>query len=261
MTTNILAVFFIALPAAAQWGDWNERRADVHSSGRSDSGKCTIEVEVDNVAEIEIGADRGRLHTLAGQPATWRRFECTGVMPRNPREFQFRGVDGRGRQSLARDPRGNTGIAMVRIEDVQGGREGYTFELEWSGGTDWGNRDNSRSPSDRGWTWPNASGSDRPNGGWNSGTSNNGGWNSNGSTAGISRAARACEPALRSEADRRYGLRDITLLNAAIEERRGNRELLRGEFEARGFSATRFEYSCEYNFRNGRIRNLEIRPR
>jgi hypothetical protein len=42
-------------------------------------------------------------------------------------------VDGRGRQTLLRDPASNRGTAVVRIEDPQGGREGYTFDIEWRG--------------------------------------------------------------------------------------------------------------------------------
>lgn len=100
-------------------------------------GKCTIEVNVDGVAEIEIRGDEGRMRTLSGAASTWRRMECTAPLPLNPLEFHFRGVDGRGGQTLLRDPANNRGIAVVRIEDPQGGREGYTFDIEWrSAGSD-----------------------------------------------------------------------------------------------------------------------------
>jgi hypothetical protein len=52
-------------------------------------------------------------------------------MPANPANFRFAGVDGRGRQTLARDPRNNGGAAVVQIDDSQGGAEGYTFDLFW----------------------------------------------------------------------------------------------------------------------------------
>jgi hypothetical protein len=42
-------------------------------------------------------------------------------------------VDGRGNQVLLRDPGSNRGVAVVRIEDRDGGREGYTFDIEWRG--------------------------------------------------------------------------------------------------------------------------------
>lgn len=117
----------------AQWDNSsNERQATVRGGG-GDSGKCTIEVEVDGVAEIEIRGDRGRIRTLQGAPASWRRFECNGALPANPGDFRFKGVDGRGRQELVSSPGGRRG-AVVRIEDPKGGREGYTFDIEWRGG-------------------------------------------------------------------------------------------------------------------------------
>jgi hypothetical protein len=107
-------------------------RAQIRGGG--DHGKCTIEVDVDGVAEIEIQGDQGRMRTLSGNPAGWRRMECNQPLPQNPQGFRFSGVDGRGRQTLLRDPSSNRGVAVVRIEDPQGGHEGYTFDIEWGGG-------------------------------------------------------------------------------------------------------------------------------
>ncbi|MBZ5635020.1 MAG: hypothetical protein LAO55_18010 [Acidobacteriia bacterium] len=107
-------------------------RAQIRGGG--DHGKCTIEVDVDGVAEIEIQGDKGRMRTLSGNPAGWRRMECNQPLPQNPQGFRFSGVDGRGRQTLLRDPSSNRGTAVIRIEDPQGGREGYTFDIEWGGG-------------------------------------------------------------------------------------------------------------------------------
>src|SRR5712692_11523240 len=109
-----------------------QRRATMVGGGAPDRGKCTIEVVVDGAAEVEIRGEQGVLRNLSGNPPQWRRFECTGLLPSNPAEFRFAGVDGRGRQDLVRDPR-NGGVAVVRIEDPQGGAEGYTFDLFWSG--------------------------------------------------------------------------------------------------------------------------------
>src|SRR6185369_12785698 len=106
-------------------------RAQIRGGG--DHGKCTIEVDVDGVAEIEIQGDQGRMRTLSGNPAGWRRMECNQPLPQNPQGFRFSGVDGRGRQTLLRDPSSNRGVAVVRIEDPQGGHEGYTFDIEWGG--------------------------------------------------------------------------------------------------------------------------------
>jgi hypothetical protein len=122
-------VLFLA-PAFAQRAD--TYRAQIRGGG-GDRGKCTIEVEVDGVAEIEIRGDQGAMRTLSGGPSAWRRMECNQPLPANPYNFHFSGVDGRGRQTLLRDPSNNRGTAVVRIEDPQGGREGYTFDIEWSG--------------------------------------------------------------------------------------------------------------------------------
>lgn len=100
--------------------------------GAPDSGQCTVEVVVDGAAQVEIRGDNAVLRNLAGGPPQWRRFECTSVMPPNPREFRFEGVDGRGKQQLTADPR-NGGPAIVRIDDPQGGSEGYTFRIHWGG--------------------------------------------------------------------------------------------------------------------------------
>ena len=106
------------------------RRADIRGGGGN--GKCTIEVWVDGVAEVEIRGENASLRTLQGQSASWRRFVCNEPMPPNPAEFRFSGVDGRGRQELIRDP-SRGGVAVVRIEDSHGGGEGYTFDIEWRG--------------------------------------------------------------------------------------------------------------------------------
>ena len=96
------AVFVVAWPAGAQQF---ERRANMVGNGGGDRGKCTIEVVVDGIAEVEIRGDRGIIRNIAGQPAQWRRFQCSAPLPRNPAEFRFLGIDGRGRQQLVRDPR------------------------------------------------------------------------------------------------------------------------------------------------------------
>lgn len=123
----------VLLATAAGLTAQNSTMRASFTGGGGDRGKCTIEVLVDDVAEIEVSGDTARLHTLAGRPAQFRRFVCNGPMPRNPGEFRFRGVDGRGRQTLVRDPGDGRGLAVIRIEDPDGGAEGYTFDLEWRG--------------------------------------------------------------------------------------------------------------------------------
>jgi hypothetical protein len=142
----------------AQWGNnsYQTRRATISGRG-GDDGKCTIEVQVDGTAEVEIRGDAGRIRTLGGQPAIWKRFECNRPLPQNPVDFSFSGVDGRGRQDLVRDPR-NGGSAIIRIDDPQGGSDGYTFDINWRGGTAW----TPGSGWDNGGSWNPGGGS-----GWN----------------------------------------------------------------------------------------------
>jgi hypothetical protein len=124
-----------AIPGFSQ----DTMRANVRGNNRSDQGKCTIEVDVDDVAEVQVRGDTARIRTLSGEPARFRRFDCDANMPSRPSDFRFVGVDGRGRVALVQDPR-NGGVAVIRIEDPKGGREGYTFDLEWRGGDSYGGR-------------------------------------------------------------------------------------------------------------------------
>ena len=128
---------YCCMLASALTPVWAQGTMQAIMKGRpnGDRGKCTIEVNVDDVAEVEVMGNQARIRTLAGQPSQFRRFECNSIMPRIPGDFRFTGIDGRGRMTLVRDPR-NGGAAVIRIEDPKGGYEGYTFDLEWRGGSD-----------------------------------------------------------------------------------------------------------------------------
>src|ERR1700678_3541819 len=107
------------------------RRATI--TGGGGNGRCTIEVNVDASAEVEISGDMGLLTTVAGQPADWRRFQCNAPLPANPADFRFTKMNGRGNIRLVQDPRSTRGRALIRIDDPQSGRGGYTFDLQWRG--------------------------------------------------------------------------------------------------------------------------------
>ncbi len=126
------AAFFLVMVLQAQVAE-DVRRATLGSTAGT-SGKCTVSVYVDMIAEVDIFGDSGRLRTLAGQPASWTRLECSSPLPYRMADFRFRGVEGRGTQRLVGDPRSNDSVATIRIEDSRGGAAGYTFEIEWSGG-------------------------------------------------------------------------------------------------------------------------------
>src|SRR5579883_2642603 len=114
-----------------------QRRFTMRDMGDPRRGKCTVEVRVDGSAEVAIQGDTATLRNLAGRPPEWRRFECNNPLPRNPADFRFSGVDGRGRQTLMRDPR-QGGVAVIRIDDPDNGSEGYTFDIFWDNGGGYG---------------------------------------------------------------------------------------------------------------------------
>ena len=152
---TLVAAFVLTVPATAQQVT---RRANI--TGSAVDGKCTIEVVVDGAAEVEVQGNVGRLRNLSGQRPTWSRFVCNGRMPANPHDFRFRGIDGRGSVQLLQDPRQNGGRIVFRIDDPQGGREGYTVDLEWRGSSagQWGSQDA------RGWLGPDSRGVNGPQG-------------------------------------------------------------------------------------------------
>jgi hypothetical protein len=134
-------------------------------SGGSGSGKCTFEVRVDGIADVQIRGGQGYLQTKAGMQAQWVRLRCNQPLPRNPNNFRFAGVDGRGKQYLLRSPNQNNGVAVIRIEDPRNGFEGYTGDIMWNGGNNGGGNGN-------GWWNDDWNGG----GGWGGG---GGGWNNN----------------------------------------------------------------------------------
>ncbi len=126
------SILFLTLGITAFAQPYDTFRGRI-TGGSGDRGKCTIEVVVDGSAEVEVFAAEGRMRTLTGASATWRRMDCNMGMPANPAEFKFSPQEGRGKQYIVRAPEENRGIAMVRIEDSAGGSEVYKFDLEWRG--------------------------------------------------------------------------------------------------------------------------------
>lgn len=144
--------------AALQLPLFSQDRIRANINNRGGDGRCTFEVEVDGVAEVEIRGDSGYLRTISGNPARWRRLDCNQALPGNPGDFRFRGVDGRGRQDLVRDPGSNRGVAVIRIEDPKSGSQGYTGDITWRGGSGnpgggWGNPGGSWGGSGSGGSW------------------------------------------------------------------------------------------------------------
>ena len=150
---------FAVLPAIA----FAQGTIQAQLTGGNGSGKCTFEIRTGGTAEVEIRGNQGRVRPISGGPAQWVRLKCNQALPMRPNSFRFKGIDGRGRQTLVGDPNSNNGIAVVRIEDNRGGMQGYTGDITWNGGSGMWN----------GSGWGNAPG-------WSGGGgNNNGNWNKN----------------------------------------------------------------------------------
>lgn len=207
------------------------RRADIRVGGNPDRGKCTVEVVVDGVAEVEVRGDSAILRTISGQPAQWRRFECNGPIPANMRDFRFAGVDGRGRQELLRDPR-NGGVAVVRIEDPQSGSEGYTFDLFWEGGGGYPVTQDRVRPDNR---------VDR-----------------GGRRFSADEAIGDCQLAVRQEAAQRFRTPNIVFRGTAFDNNR--RDAILGMVDVRQGNNREeiYRFTCFVDFDNSRIRSVQF---
>ncbi len=268
-----------------------QRQANITGGGNSDQGKCTIEVVVDDVAQVEIRGATATLRNVSGQPAQWRRFECTGVMPANPTGFTFQGVDGRGRQTLVRDPR-QGGVAVVEIDDKDGGAEGYTFEIMWDSRGNGGNynpgavgnnsplyRNDGNQPGYRGDpnqpayrndpNQPVNRGDDRRNEGYAA----PGGYRPNyrdsdyyrryGHGFAKDEAIRVCQQAVARQAAQRFGSADVHFHQTRIDDNPGQNDWIRGNLDVhRGNQRSdMYNFACSVNFDNGRVRSAQLDTR
>jgi hypothetical protein len=273
--------------ASALFAQNSQRPATMVGGGSPDRGKCTLEVVVDGLAQVEIRGAGATLKTLSGQPAQWRRFECTGAMPANPANFRFSGVDGRGRQELLRAP-DNGGLAVVQIEDKDGGSEGYTFDITWGGSgsspemrspvsndrmayppanqdreqrvapgyqdrdprtapDQRDSRDSSRYRSDQQYR-PNYRESDY--------------FRRYGHAFSGDEAVRLCQQAVLTQASQRFRTADIHFDRTAIDDGPGRQDWVTGTLDVhRGPREERFGFTCSVNFDAGRIRSADVDSR
>lgn len=226
----------LAVTAIAGSAQQYQRRATMVGGGGGDHGKCTIEVVVDGVAEVEIRGEQGLIHNISGRPAEWRRFECNAPLPQNPADFRFAGVDGRGRQQLLREPR-NGGAAVVRIEDPNGGSEGYTFDLVW-GGVNVPGRGPDFHPG------PPIDNHSR--------------------RFTTEQAINVCQDSVRRQALDRFRGRRVEFLKPRIDDSPGRNDFVLGAIDVlrgNGASEGRYRFNCSVNFDTGQVRSVEIDPR
>jgi hypothetical protein len=175
-------------------------------------------------------------------------------MPRNPLDFRFKGVDGRGNVQLIRDPSRGTGVAVFRIEDPKGGTEGFTFDLEWRGGSGTYSSDSRYDPyGDRLYR----SNRTRPN--TDPYYDDRYSRNRTAYEYGRDEAVTRCQDAVRVRARREQGIRDPYFMSTNIDNFRDTRDRVTGTFE--GMRGELYDYSCTLNINNGNVRAVDIQRR
>jgi hypothetical protein len=214
----ICALGALTLPAVAQEFD---RRAEIRGGDR-EHGRCEVVVVVDGAAEIQIRKAEGRLIDLRGAPAIWRHFECSGEMPRDPAEFGFRMISGRGRAQLLQPARDGK-PAVIQVEDPQSGAGEYRLEIYWRGFG--GDR-----PVERAWVSDDA--------------------------------IRSCRVAVEQQARDRFHTDRTEIRRIAMDDAQGRREWVTGVLEVRRDRdrVEPFRFSCSADFGGRRIRSVDITP-
>ncbi len=218
------------------------RRANLTGAASPDRGVCTVEVTVDNAAEIEIRGINGTLRNLAGQMPEWVRFDCTGVMPVNAANFRFTGVSGRGSQELVRAPQ-NGGSAVIRIQDPSSGAGRYVFELAWGAGVD----------------------RQVPGGFPGAGYSTDGrGLGDRDARPSVryttEQAVRVCQDAVRQQAWTRFHSANIAFRTTTLDDNPGRADWVTGLLDIRlGYDRDEtYRFSCSVNFETGEVRSAQL---
>lgn len=223
--STVIAAVLLAGGLSAQTFD---RRANIVNRGPGDRDRCVVQVVVDGAAQVSIRGDRATVMNLSGQAPQLRRFECSSPLPGNAPNFNFRPVDGRGRQELVRAPDG--GPAVVRIEDSEGGADSYTFELTW--GSPFREARPVPAPPpvvSRQFT--------------------------------TDQAIQACREEVRRQAfDRFQAARDVEFRRINLDDNPGRNDWVVGAIDVRFRDDRRepYRFSCSVNFDTGDVRNVDI---
>jgi hypothetical protein len=239
-----------------------QRKATMVGGGNGNSGRCSAEVRVDGAAEVEIRGDMATLRDLSGQQPQWQRFECTGPVPANANLRLT--ANGRGRVELAGSPQ-NGGPAVVRIQDPEGGAQVYQFELSWNNGGQGYQSNDQRYP-----TGAPAYANNQP---YQNGPAYNPplterrdtdrrDWRDRGGRFTTDQAIQVCRDAVRDQAMRQFGTRDVNFRRINIDDEPGRNDWVVGMMEVRGGRGEEhLRFSCSVNFDTGRVRSAEIQPR
>lgn len=210
----ILSLFVLSALAVAPRSSFAQGTIQAQVTGGGGSGKCTFEIRTGGTAEVEIRGSQGRLRATSGGPAQWVRLKCNQPLPNRPNSFRFQGIDGRGSQTLVRDPNSNNGTAVVRIVDNRGGMQGYTGDIMWNGGSG-----NSNGP------------------GWNNGGNNGGTWGNN--------VVSNCQRTIRNQVSSRYNA-SVTFNGLPTQSRGGSFVMVdgRARVQARNNQSGNINYHC-----------------
>ncbi len=237
MKLHFRSTALLALLIQPVYATIDSREATI-AGGAGGNGRCTIQVDVDGAAEIEVSGNTGRLKTLSGREASWRQFHCSEPMPRNPADFGFGGINGRGTVRLVRDPRGNGGTAVIQINDPQGGRSVYSFDLQWRGNGGYGG------------------------GGWTPGPP--AGPPGRGPGPGafpMARAIRICQDSVTARLNR-SGYPYVTFGRTIPDNNPGRNDWVVGMANAkRKYDSAWFSFSCSVDFRSGIVRSVDLQRR
>ena len=236
--------------------------------GNQNQGKCTVEVTVDGAAQVEIRGTSAILRNLSGQPAQWRRFECNAVMPPNPSNFRFQGIDGRGRQTLIRNPQ-NGGAAVVEIEDKDNGADGYTFDILWDargGYNDGGNGQYNRNQPPiigNGQVYRDDNQNrNRPDDQYRSNNRDSGYYHQYNHGFAKEEAIRICQQEVVRQAEQRFRGNDIHFLQTRADDNPGREDWVMGQIDVhRGSREEVYGFACSVNFDNGRVRSVQLDSR
>jgi hypothetical protein len=227
-----LALFSTSAPA--------QSTMNAQITGGGGSGKCTFEVRVDGVANVQIRGNQGYLQTKQGMPAQWVRLRCNQPLPRNPNNFRFQGVDGHGKQYMLKNPSQNNGVAVIRIEDNRSGYEGYTGDIFWNGGSNNGGNGNNWWQDDwnGGGGWGNGNNND-----WNNGNNNNN-WNNGGGWS--NKAVPNCQNAIRRKIQQDAGGATVNFKGSPSVNKAGSFVTVDGHGNGRANNGKQanFSYHC-----------------
>ena len=260
MNARFLLSVVTAAALAGSAGAQQRRRR--WSRRQWESGRCSAEVRVEAPRKSKFAAIRQLSAISLGQQPQWQRFECTGPVPANANLRLT--ANGRGRTELVGNPQ-NGGPAVVRMQDPEGGAQVYQFELSWNNGTKATKATISLTSGARR-RMPNNQPYQNGPAGYPPATERRDGdrpdWRDRGGRFTSDQAMQVCRDAVRDQAMRQFGTRDVNFRRINIDDEPGRNDWVVGMMEVRDRGREEhLRFSCSVNFDTGRVRSAEIHPR